>query len=397
MEGPKTPNPTKYIRYIYNRVVLENALVRAAAVTALAKFGVGQQNPEVKHSVHVLLTRCLDDVDDEVRDRAALSLRLMDEDDEMANKFVRNGKSLFSSITSQARLIVTDSMFSLPVLEHQLVMYVTSEGRDTFSKPFDLSSVPVVTREQAHAEERTKKLTTATPTLKAPTTGPKRPIKDSSADIAAATATAQKHAAALAAVPEIAAYGTVLKSSRVIELTESETEYVVTAIKHIFKDAIVLQFDIKNTLPSTVLTDVSMVAAPADSESGEPQLEEDFTVPIPRLDTDVPGTGYVAFKRVDESASVLTTTFTNILKFTSKEIDPSTGEPEESGYEDEYQVEDLDLTGADFISPAYVGNFDTVWEQVAGGDEASETLQLANMKSIAGMYSDHHFLILSHF
>ena len=93
MEGPKTPNPTKYIRYIYNRVVLENALVRAAAVTALAKFGVGQQNPEVKHSVHVLLTRCLDDVDDEVRDRAALNLRLMDEDDEMANKFVRNGKS----------------------------------------------------------------------------------------------------------------------------------------------------------------------------------------------------------------------------------------------------------------------------------------------------------------
>lgn len=34
VEGPKTPHPTKYIRYIYNRVVLENALVRAAAVTA---------------------------------------------------------------------------------------------------------------------------------------------------------------------------------------------------------------------------------------------------------------------------------------------------------------------------------------------------------------------------
>ena len=94
MEGPKTANPTKYIRYIYNRVVLENALVRAAAVTALAKFGVAQQNAEVKRSVHVLLTRCLDDVDDEVRDRAALNLRLMDEDDELANKFVRNGTSM---------------------------------------------------------------------------------------------------------------------------------------------------------------------------------------------------------------------------------------------------------------------------------------------------------------
>jgi len=94
VEGPKTPHPTKYIRYIYNRVVLENALVRAAAVTALAKFGVGQKDPEVKRSVTVLLTRCLDDTDDEVRDRAALNLRLMTEEDEMANRFIKNGLSI---------------------------------------------------------------------------------------------------------------------------------------------------------------------------------------------------------------------------------------------------------------------------------------------------------------
>lgn len=96
LEGPKTSQPTKYIRYIYNRVVLENAIVRAAAVTALAKFGVGQKDPEVKRSVEVLLTRCLDDVDDEVRDRAALNLRLMHEDDAISEKFVKNGKSIMN-------------------------------------------------------------------------------------------------------------------------------------------------------------------------------------------------------------------------------------------------------------------------------------------------------------
>jgi len=57
----------------------------------LAKFGVGQKDPELKRSVHVLLTRCLDDTDDEVRDRAALNLRLMDEEDEMASRFIKNG------------------------------------------------------------------------------------------------------------------------------------------------------------------------------------------------------------------------------------------------------------------------------------------------------------------
>lgn len=97
VEGPKTAHPTKYIRYIYNRVVLENALVRAAAVTAMAKFGIGQKDPEVKASVTVLLTRCLDDIDDEVRDRAALNLRLMTEEDDIANCFIKNGTQLVRS------------------------------------------------------------------------------------------------------------------------------------------------------------------------------------------------------------------------------------------------------------------------------------------------------------
>lgn len=72
-------------------MVLENAIVRAAAVTSLAKFGVGQKDPEVKKSVRVLLSRCLDDLDDEVRDRAALNLRLMDEEDDLAERFVKSG------------------------------------------------------------------------------------------------------------------------------------------------------------------------------------------------------------------------------------------------------------------------------------------------------------------
>ncbi|GAB7353603.1 hypothetical protein MBLNU459_g4022t1 [Dothideomycetes sp. NU459] len=369
MEGPKTAQPTKYIRYIYNRVVLENAIVRAAAVTALAKFGVGQKDPEVKRSVTVLLTRCLDDTDDEVRDRAALNLRLMKEDDDMASKFVRN-----------------DSMFSLPVLEHQLVMYVTADTSSAFSKPFDLSAVPVVTREQSLAEDRTKKLTTATPTLKAPSTGPK-PASRGNADAAAATATAsaQKYAQQLQTIPELAAYGGVLKSSQLVELTESETEYVVTAIKHLFKEHIVLQFDVKNTLPDTVLADVTVVCTPsASDESEDSGLEEEFTIPAPLLKTDVPGTVYVSFAR-PAGQDFVAANFSNVLKFTSKEIDPSTGEPEDSGYEDEYEVEDLYLVGSDYILPAFAGNFDGIFDSLPADEEheAEETLQLGNAKNIA--------------
>lgn len=366
-EGPKTPQPTKYIRYIYNRVVLENALVRAAAVTALAKFGVGQKDPDVKKSVEVLLTRCLDDTDDEVRDRAALNLRLMQEEDDIAERFIKN-----------------ESMFSLSTFEHKLVMYVTSDDKSVFASAFDIKTVPVVSQEQALAEERTKKLTTATPTIKAPSTGPAKPKANGLAEAPSAAAAAQKYTQIFSRIPELAAYGPVLKSSQVVELTESETEYVVSAVKHIFKEHIVLQYDIKNTLDQTVLENVTILASPSDED--EPTLEEEYIIPAPALKTNEPGVAYVAFKKLGGEQAFPTTAFTNVLKFTSKEIDPTTGEAEEGGYEDEYEVENLELTGADFVVPAFAGSFDHVWEGTgANGEEASETLQLSTIKSLAGM------------
>ncbi|KAK1782781.1 coatomer, gamma subunit [Copromyces sp. CBS 386.78] len=362
LEGPKTSQPTKYIRYIYNRVVLENSIVRAAAVTALAKFGVGQKDPEVKRSVEVLLTRCLDDVDDEVRDRAALNLKLMKEEDELANRFVKN-----------------DSMFSLPFFEHQLVTYVTSDDRSTFEVPFDISKIPVVTREQADAEDRTKKLTATTPSLKPPKVGPTKAAPTSAEAAASASAAAQKYAQELMQIPEMAEFGAVLKSSPAVELTEAETEYVVGVVKHIFKEHIVLQYEVKNTLPDTVLENVSVVATPSEEE-----LEELFIIQAEKLDTDVPGKVYVAFRKVSGEGSLPVSTFSNVLKFTSKEIDPSTGEPEETGYDDEYEVAEFDLAGSDYVIPVFASNFAHIWEQVgASGEEAEETLLLSSMKSIA--------------
>lgn len=272
-------------------------------------------------------------------------------------------------------------MFSLATFEHQLVMYVTADDRSTFEKAFDITIVPVVSHEQALAEERSKKLTSATPTLKAPITTAKKPSANGSSEsVQSALAQAHKYSTQLSSVPELKSYGNILKSSNIIELTESETEYVVSAVKHIFSDHIVLQYDVKNTLPDTVLENVSVVATPADEEL----LEEEFIIPIPSLRTDEPATVYVSFKKTSDTPFIATS-FTNILKFTTREIDPSTGEPDSEGFEDEYQVEELELAGSDYILPAFAGSFDHVWEQTgANGEEASETLQLSNTKSIAG-------------
>ena len=268
-------------------------------------------------------------------------------------------------------------------------MYVTTDDKATFTTAFDMSTIPVVSHEQALAEERTKKLTSATPTLKAPSTGPKKAQVNGTADSAAAAlANAQKHSQQLMQIPELKAHGALLRSSPPVELTESETEYVVSVIKHIYKEHLVLQYEIKNTMTDTVLEEVSVVTTPADEEES---LEEDFTIPVAKLATDQPGTVFVSFKKSSDVAYPVTS-FTNVLKFTSKEIDPTTGEPDESGYEDEYQVEDLELLGSDYVTPAFAGNFDHAWEQTgANGEEASETLQLSSTKSIAGKYRSSSF------
>ena len=57
VEGPRSAHPAKFIRFIYNRVVLENATVRAAAVASLAKFGVNAPDTKLQKSIAVLLNR----------------------------------------------------------------------------------------------------------------------------------------------------------------------------------------------------------------------------------------------------------------------------------------------------------------------------------------------------
>jgi coatomer protein complex subunit gamma len=68
-EGPRTKQPSKYIRFIYNRVILESAAVRAAAVSALSHFGATCE--DLLPNILVLLQRSqMVTDDDEVNDRA---------------------------------------------------------------------------------------------------------------------------------------------------------------------------------------------------------------------------------------------------------------------------------------------------------------------------------------
>ncbi|KAJ2629996.1 coatomer subunit gamma, partial [Coemansia sp. RSA 1694] len=373
-EGPGTARPTVYIRHIYNRVVLENAVVRAAAVSALAKFGAARgADAALQRSVRVLLTRCLDDRDDEVRDRAAWGLRMA------------GGEQ------ARTRYVRDDSTFSLAVLERRLVEYCADPQAARRAR-FDFAAVPRVSRAQEEEARHRVRLDAMDQVL----TGSAISSTTGGGDLASVAAAAAaeetlepdadrqaQYAAQLAAIPALAAFGAqpLVSSARGgVELTEPETEYVVRCVKHVYARHVVFQFDVANTIAEQVLEQVE-VAMEADGDGGE-LLRPVVAVAIPELRCGAPGTAYVGFERVGDGVPV-GAAFACTLKFVVKECDPATGAPEEGddGFEDDYSLEAVDVGPGDFMQATYIPDSHALWEALAAS-EAVESFALSSFGSI---------------
>uniref|UniRef100_A0A8C3QCN0 Coatomer subunit gamma n=1 Tax=Geospiza parvula TaxID=87175 RepID=A0A8C3QCN0_GEOPR len=333
-EGPRTPCPSKYIRFIFNRVVLENEAVRAAAVSALAKFGA--QNENLLPSILVLLQRCMMDSDDEVRDRATFYLNVLQQ-----RQLALNAAYIFNGLT-----------VSVPGMEKALHQYTLEPSE----KPFDMKSVPLATA----------------------------PILEQKAEIALVTSKPEKVAPSrqdifqeqLAAIPEFKGLGPLFKSSEPVQLTEAETEYFVRCIKHVFPAHIVFQFDCTNTLNDQLLERVTVQMEPSEG------YDVICCIPAPSLAYNQPGMCYTLVRIPQDDPTAVACTFSCTMKFTVRDCDPSTGVPEEDGYEDEYVLEDLEVTVSDHLQKVLKPNFAAAWEEVGDDFEKEETFALSSIKTL---------------
>lgn len=265
-EGPKTSKPSKYIRYIYNRVVLENAVVRAAAVSALAQFG--EHLDSVRERVRILLERCTEDTDDEVRDRAVMYLRILN-NHELSKKYIAN-----------------DSGFAWGSLEIGLKSYL---DHGDHAKPFDISSIQVISQQQEIIETLRQKEAASE-------------LAGTLADTKPIAAIDQEYGKQMSQIPQLASLGQLFKSSSPISITEAEEEYVIRCIKHVFPGHFVFQFEVKNTLNDYILENitVSMVY-----EGEQPSLEPLFCIPITKLGFEEQSSIYAVYKRSGTPIGIL--------------------------------------------------------------------------------------------
>ena len=356
-EGPTTSQPSKFLRYLYNRVLLDWAAVRASAVSALGKFGIGV--PSLRPSVTSLLRRCLRDTEYEVRDRATFYLRLLDAESavEAAGGPADGAATDAHAAAPTSAVFVKGSEYALnalPVPLSALEREIAAYKANPSGKPLSMAEIQVLGDD---LEVERKRAVDEAAKAKQAASGGLGGL-DEGANAAGAAGAA--YAETLNQIPAFAAMGKLIASSEPVELTEPDTEYVVRCVKHVYAEHLVLQFDVSNTLDDQVLDNVSVKVDVGDAE--QYQLESE--VPIGRLERD--GVTYVGMRRdaaVFESVAVPT-----ILKFIVKDVDPSTGEADEHGYEDEYQLEDLEINVADFMVKWTPPDFDGLWAELAAAE-----------------------------
>lgn len=326
-EGPKSRQPARYIRFIYNRVILESGPVRAAAVAAVAQFGA--QRPDLLPNVRVLLARCQLDDDDEVRDRALCYSALLDSGD---------------------RQLIEDYIINVPrpnpaLLERALRDHLATRP----DEPFDVSAVPAV-EEPVEPENAVVELE------------PRR---------APHVSREEKYVEQLAQVASTVRLGPPFKTAEPVELTEPETEYRVRCIKHVYGRNLVLQFECVNTLPDQLLEGVRVKL---DVPPGYRLLHEQG---CERLPYDRPQSVF-ALLEFPESPIDSLAAFGATLEFSVRDCDPITGLPESSeGYSDSYPLEEVEIGCAEQLRTRPASeDWDGNWDRASTSPEACDTFVL---------------------
>jgi coatomer subunit gamma len=338
--------------------------------------------------VMTLLQRSLFDEDDETRDRAAIAVATLEdamikypyqpptEDDDNANDPIVVDSSANGDISHHgntmdrpeaddpAAYVLLESLpMNFDKLERSLKVYM-QHSMYTSPDPITVQTLPVV--EDAPASSNA-----------GPSANKNTMVDDDMDDMNGTTSngddtkkdTMIDPAALVYAIPELAHLGRAFRSSIPVPLTESETEYVVNCTKHIFTNHVVLQFSVQNTIDNQRLDNVTVLVDDSDSEifsaSGEiacggvlyGETKHCFT--ILERNTEVP---------------LASNTFACELRFTVMTVDPMSGEEEGDTFEEEYPLENLEITTADFMAKVAVPDFRKAWE-ATGNDKDNEVVE----------------------
>ena len=107
----------------------------------------------------------------------------------------------------------------------------------------------------------------------------------------------------------------------------------------------------------------------------EDQYSVRAVIPAPAVKFGSPAPTFVVLERHSQPSAC---SFTCELAFRVVQVDPHTGEPEgdPEGYEEDYRLEELEISTADFMAKVPQSDFRRAWEQIGNENEKLEKFAL---------------------
>lgn len=323
--GPNSKNASELIRYIYNRLILENTMVRVACVGALSKFALDFSDSR-KDIVRILRNKCCIDPEDEVRDRAIIALTLISKES--------NSESLlcyYDPIGLELALLEAKTNYSdVPKVPHTI-----------FFKNLE-TNVPKNETIKLVEEEDSK---------------PKCETK-------------------ITQLPGFNTLGPIIHSGESKALNDSDSECHISYISHIFKNHIVVEFICKNTIPHIMMENVDVKAE--WSSDREAKLLKAF--PIKQLKHNNDESSFLVLGCPALLRPVIN--FDCTVNFSFRDFDDSlnvcTGPPTFESF----KLNAFEISFIDYVQPLRIVSFNEAWASDKFGAVAGATFELPSLESI---------------
>lgn len=341
---PKAEAPEQYVRYIYNRLILENATVRAAGIEALDK--IVRDCPELRKSVSILLLPCLTDPDDELRERVNITYEhlLVHKDVTLDHlSVVANSQGNMDVKEFESR--VKDSDVAKELCE--VLNTVTEKGNlvtlcDSLTNCIqNKNGYDHIDESLLELEEDVDMLGAATSVIqnitqrKGSADGMNVFVDEPDTDMVTTALPPE--------ITQLVPTGVTLVPSKHVFLTDEEEDYSVETKFHASKGCVVLEFIIGNTLVDQILVNLGVVVDYTQCMNAS-KWTLASNVPIPRLTVSEKKSAYLVFtnnaSEVDGNVSdlgLLLGTVKVDLTFEAK-----SGE-EARGYTETYSANDLHI------------------------------------------------------
>ena len=366
-------NKSKLVRYIYNQIILEAPMVRASAISALGEIGFKQKN--IRDIIISLIENCLNDDDNEVRERAFMiskALKAMEEEKKEEEQFVN---FVFPQKVKNPSPIEE--------LNIDLIQTVLNSEKDNLLKSEDIcqelfnilndtekiSKILIKDKEETKKSEKKEKKKGQDNTLKK-----QIPEEDYS----------------LTMFPKV--YGNPKIFTPYKKLTDQSAEYLTQYRKIVHDKIVVIDFEITNTIEFQIINDVSIDVENLSSEGFD--FDKTEIIPIKSLKTNE--SGHLYFKLVKEKDEVYSNcSFNCTLKFDLQELDVK-GNPHGIAVKETYKLDKLvEVSYADYYiknSKINLDNFNEFWKQAenANFSKADEKMGLPynSLKNAAIKFSE---------